>query len=78
MRVNKQVIIKQSLDFLFEKKWMVAGYECHHDKKQRKAVGAFVASINEAHSRFHSSVKIHENNEGISPNFRLFVFDALM
>jgi aubergine-like protein len=57
---------------------MVAGYECYHDKKQRKAVGAFVASVNQTHSLFHSSAKIHENNEGISPNFREFIYGSLM
>ena len=48
---------------------MVIGYDTYHDAKQRKAVGAFVASVNESFTRYVSSVKIHENNEEISPSF---------
>lgn len=59
------------------KKWMVMGYDTYHDAKQRRAVGALVASINNSFTRFHSAVKIHENNEEISPNFRGLVLDAL-
>jgi len=52
-----------------KRRWMVIGYDTYHDAKQRKAVGAFVASVNESFTRYVSSVKIHENNEEISPSF---------
>jgi len=58
-------------------KWMVIGYDTYHDARQRKAVGAFVASINPTFSRYYSSVKIHENNEEISPSFKDHLFGAL-
>ncbi|XP_057371400.1 piwi-like protein Siwi [Daphnia carinata] len=58
-------------------KWMVVGYDTYHDARQRKAVGAFVASINQEFSRYYSSVKIHENNEEISPSFKDHLFGAL-
>jgi len=51
------------------KKWMVIGYDTYHDAKQNRAVGAFVASINDSFTRYASSVKVHENNEELSPNF---------
>lgn len=56
---------------------MVIGYDTYHDARQRKAVGAFVASINPTFSRYYSSVKIHENNEEISPSFKDHLFGAL-
>ena len=64
--------------FLFAfQKWMVVGYDTYHDARQRKAVGAFIASINPSFSRYYSSVKIHENNEEISPSFKDHLFGAL-
>jgi aubergine len=48
---------------------MVCGYDTYHDARQRKAVGAFVASINCSFTRYASNVSIHENNEEISPSF---------
>jgi aubergine-like protein len=56
---------------------MVIGYDTYHDARQRKAVGAFVASINPSFTRYYSSVKIHENNEEISPSFKDHLFGAL-
>ncbi|XP_046643892.1 piwi-like protein Siwi [Daphnia pulicaria] len=58
-------------------KWMVIGYDTYHDARQRKAVGAFVASTNPTFSKYYSSVKIHENNEEISPSFKDHLFGAL-
>jgi len=52
-----------------KKDWMVCGYDTYHDARQRKAVGAFVASINCSFTRYASNVSIHENNEEISPSF---------
>jgi ubiquitin len=43
---------------------MVCGYDTYHDAKPRKAVGAFVASINKDFTKYFSSVKIHEYNRG--------------
>jgi len=57
--------------------WMVCGYDTYHDAKQRKAVGAFVASINKDFTKYFSSVKIHENNEEISPSMKDHVVSAL-
>ena len=56
---------------------MVCGYDTYHDAKQRKVVGAFVASTNKGFTRYCSSVKIHENNEEISPSFKDHVIGAL-
>lgn len=56
---------------------MVIGYDTYHDARQRKAVGAFVASITPNFTRYYSSVKIHENNEEISPSFKDHLFGAL-
>ena len=49
---------------------MVVGYDTYHDKKQSRAVGAFVASTNHTFSKYHSSVKNHAHNEEISPSFK--------
>ena len=46
---------------------MVIGFDTFHDAKQKRAVGAFVASVNRSFTRYVSSVKEHENNEDISP-----------
>lgn len=47
--------------------WMVIGFDTFHDAKQKRAVGAFVASVNRSFTRYVSSVKKHENNEDMSP-----------
>ena len=46
---------------------MVIGFDTFHDAKQKRAVGAFVASVNRSFTRYVSSVKKHENNEDMSP-----------
>ena len=56
---------------------MAVGYDTYHDARQRKAVGAFFASMNPSFSRYYSYVKIHENNEEISPSFKDHLFVAL-
>ena len=58
-------------------KWMVCGYDTYHDARQRKAVGAFVGSINQSFTRYCSSVVIHENNEEISAGFRKHLTNCL-
>merc|ERR1712071_668477 len=63
--------IKSLFPFNPNKRRVVIGYDTYHDGKQSKAVGAFVASINESFTRYVSSVLLHENNEEISPNFRV-------
>lgn len=59
------------------KNFMVCGYDTYHDAKQSKAVGAFVASVNPAFTRFFSSVEAHQNNEEISPSFHQHMLNAL-
>ncbi|XP_045030836.1 piwi-like protein Siwi isoform X2 [Daphnia magna] len=59
------------------KKFMVIGYDTYHDAANKKAVGAFVASINSSCTRYNSSVKIHSANEEISPSFRDHMLTAL-
>jgi hypothetical protein len=56
---------------------MVCGYDTYHDARQRKAVGAFVASFNQNFTRYVSSVQIHENNEEISPSFQTHMLKCL-
>lgn len=56
---------------------MVIGYDTYHDARQRKAVGAFVASLNQHFTKYYSSVKIHENNEEISPSFKDHLLGSL-
>jgi aubergine-like protein len=56
---------------------MIAGYDTYHDAHQRKAVGAFVASVNSSYTRYNSSVKIHEANEEISPSFQDHMLTSL-
>ena len=56
---------------------MVCGYDTYHDARQRKAVGAFVASFNQNFTRYVSSVQIHENNEEISPSFQAHMMKCL-
>lgn len=56
---------------------MVIGYDTYHDAKQRRAVGALVATINDSWTRNYSATCIHESNEEISPNFRGLVTGAL-
>ncbi|XP_057373968.1 piwi-like protein Siwi [Daphnia carinata] len=63
---------------LDKRKFMVIGYDTYHDARNKKAVGAFVASINSACTRYNSSVKIHSANEEISPSFRDHMLTALM
>ena len=57
--------------------WMIVGYDTYHDARQRTAVGAFVASINEKYTRYHSSVKIHPANEEISGSFKDHMLNSL-
>ena len=52
-----------------KKDWMVCGYDTYHDARQKKAVGAFIASTNKEFTRYVSSVEMHENNEEISASF---------
>ena len=63
--------------FFFAQNWMVCGYDTYHDKSQRTAVGAFVASTNDTFTRYMSAVEVHENNEEISIKFKMFVLKAL-
>ena len=56
---------------------MVCGYDAYRDKHQRRAVGAFVASINGTCSRYTSSVELHATNEQICPNLHVHVVKAL-
>lgn len=56
--------------------WMIAGYDTYHDARQ-KAVGAFVASLNQSFSKYYSKATIHDNNEKIAPNFYEYMVDAL-
>lgn len=56
---------------------MVCGFDTHHDKRQSKAVGAFVSSINSTFTRYASSVKIHEGNEEISAHMNGHMVTAL-
>ena len=63
--------IKSLFPFNANKRRVVIGYDTYHDGKQTKAVGAFVASINESFTRYVSSVLLHENSEEISPNFKV-------
>lgn len=58
-------------------KWMVCGYDTYHDARQRRAVGAFVASLNPSFTRYVSSVTIHDNNEEISPNYSFHMVKCL-
>ncbi len=60
-----------------QKPWMIAGYDTYHDAKQNRAVGAFVASVNNSYSRYNSSVRIHPANEEISPSFRDHMMTSL-
>lgn len=46
---------------------MVCGYDVCHDTNQKdKSVGAFVASLNPALSRWYSTVNFHKNGEELS------------
>lgn len=56
---------------------MVCGYDTYHDAKQKRAVGAFVASINKTFTRYFSSAAIHDNNEEISGSFYNHMIKAL-
>ena len=56
---------------------MVCGYDTYHDAKQRKVVGAFVASTNKKFTQYWSSVKIHGNNEEIFSSFKDHIQGAL-
>jgi aubergine-like protein len=56
---------------------MIVGYDTYHDARNRKAVGAFVASINTSYTRYNSSVKIHPANEDISPSFKDHMLKSL-
>jgi hypothetical protein len=56
---------------------MIAGYDTYHDANQRRAVGAFVASMNDCYTRYNSSVKIHSANEEISPSFQDHMLTSL-
>ena len=56
---------------------MVCGFDVYHDRKQSKAVGAFVASLNPSFTRYYSSVDLHKNNEEISPSFKQHMLRAL-
>lgn len=57
--------------------WMVIGYDTYHDAKRNKAVGAFVASVNQSFTRYASSVLQHENCEEISASFRQHFLNCL-
>ena len=56
---------------------MIAGYDTYHDARQKKAVGAFVASMNTSFSKYYSKATIHDNNEEIAPNFHDYILSAL-
>ncbi|XP_046635666.1 piwi-like protein Siwi isoform X2 [Daphnia pulicaria] len=60
-----------------QRPWMIVGYDTYHDARNRKAVGAFVASINTSYTRYNSSVKIHPANEDISPSFKDHMLKSL-
>ncbi|XP_046439550.1 piwi-like protein Siwi [Daphnia pulex] len=59
------------------KPWMICGYDTYHDATQKRAVGAFVASVNPCYTRYNSSVKIHSANEEISPSFQDHMITSL-
>lgn len=56
---------------------MIVGYDTYHDARQKKAVGAFVASMNPSFSKYYSKATIHDSNEEIAPNFYDYVLGAL-
>ena len=56
---------------------MVCGYVASYNAKQRKHVGAFTATTNNEFTRYCAHVKIHENNEEISPSLKDHVVKAL-
>lgn len=57
---------------------MVIGYDTYHDARQKRAVGAFVASLNITFTKYYSKATIHENNEEIAPNFKEYTMKALL
>jgi len=57
--------------------WMVIGYDTYHDARHNRAIGAFVASINQSFTRYTSSVLQHENCEEISASFRVHFLNCL-
>ena len=56
---------------------MVCGYDAYHDARQMRAVGAFVASINNTFTRYISRVSRNDGNNDISAFFHTFMMAAL-
>ena len=48
---------------------MIVGYDTHYDAREKKAVGAFVATINSHFTRMESSVLVHDDAQDISTSF---------
>lgn len=49
---------------------MIAGFDVFHDKERRnKSFGALIASINDDHTKYFSSVLPHPSGEELANNF---------
>lgn len=56
---------------------MIAGFDVYHDKENKnKSYGAIIASLNDDHTKYFSSVLPHPSGEELASNFAIQIAGA--